>query len=131
MKLMYFSEQTLPKQMGGGSKLPRIAFNKSGLVTFNEPARQLAGLKDKDKITLAQDPDAPENWYFFKDPHHGFELRTGYKGKNLLFNHITLVQAFLAAIDKEFGKTYNLKIAGQPTVLKEDKAKTRYWGILI
>lgn len=113
----------------GGYKLPRISFGKSGVIAFNKPASVLIGLKAGDKITLAQDPDEPINWYFFKDPEHGFEIRAGYKDQGTLFNHIELSKAFLEAIDKETGKTHNFKIAGQATVLKGDKVQ--YWGILI
>ena len=89
----------------------------------------MIGLKAGDKITLAQDPDEPINWYLFKDPQHGFELRGAYKEQGTQFNHIELGKAFLEAIGKEIGKTHNFKIAGQPTILKGDK--TQYWGILI
>jgi hypothetical protein len=129
MKLNYFSEQTLPKQMGGGSKLPRVAFSKSGTITFNPAAGQLMGLKGGDKVTLAQDEEDPRNWYFFKDPQHGFELRPGYKDKGSMFNHKVMVQALLQAFGKPEDITHNFKIAGQPTVMKNDK--TKYWGILI
>lgn len=129
MKLTYFSQQTFPKDMGGGSKLPRVSFNKAGLLTFNNQACALIGLKAGDKITLAQDPDEPINWFVFKDSAHGFEVRAGYKDQGAQFNHITLSKAFLEAIDRETGKTHNFKIAGQATVLKGDK--TEYWGILV
>lgn len=129
MKLMYFSAQTLPKQMGRGSKLPRVAFSKSGTITFNPPACELIGLKAGDKITLAQDEEDPRNWYFFKDAQHGFELRAGYKDKGSMFNHKVMVSAFLQAFEKPEDVTHNFMIAGQPTVMKNDKIK--YWGILI
>jgi hypothetical protein len=129
MKLTYFSEQTFPKQSRGGGGLPKIGFSKAGIIAFNKQAVELAALKAKDKITLAQDPDHPENWFFFKDTQHGFELRAGYKGKTMVFNHSELSKAFLESCGRDLGKGHSLKIAGQPTVINGDK--TKYWGILI
>jgi hypothetical protein len=129
MKLTYFSEQTYPKQTGRGGKLPKITFGKTGIITFNREACKLAGLTSKDKVTIAQDEEEPENWYFFKDPQHGFELRPAYEGKSAQFNHVTLSKAFLEAMGKDLAVTHNLKIAGKPTVMKG--SKTEYWGILI
>ena len=129
MKLMYFSEQTLPKQMGGGSKVSRVAFSKAGIITFNPPACELISLKAGDKVTLAQDEEDPRNWYFFKDPQHGFELRAGYKDKGCMFNHKVMVHSLLTAFGKPEDVTHNFKVAGQPTIMKNDK--TKYWGILI
>lgn len=78
---------------------------------------------------MAQDPDEPINWYFFKDPQHGYELRGAYKDQGAQFNHITLTKAFLEAIGRGQGKTHSFKFGGKPTVMKGDKVQ--YWGILI
>lgn len=106
-----------------------MAFGKNGLITFNDPACKLAGIKSGDKVTIAQDGDKPENWYFFKDPQHGFEVRSGYKERGALFNHIALCKAFLEAMEKDAGKTHSFRIGGQPSTINGDK--TKYWGILI
>ena len=130
MKLTHFSQQTFPKQNPGGRvKLPMVSFGKAGAITFNRHAVALMGLSAKDKVTLAQDPEAPENWYFFKDAQHGFGIRPEYKGLNMRFQHAALVKAFMEAIGKETGSTMSFKLAGKPTVVKGDK--TEYWGILI
>jgi hypothetical protein len=133
MKLTYFSEQTLPKSGPGGgiTKLPRVAFSKGGVVNFNKSACALLELQAGDKVTLSQDADQPENWYFHKDKAHGYELRAGYKGNGCMFNHRRLMQTFCEALSKDPDKTHNFKIAGQPTIMKGDKAQTKYWGILI
>lgn len=130
MKLVYFSEQTLPKQMGG-KKTCKVAFGKAGTIHFNGPACELIGIKPGDKITLSQDEEEPENWYVFKDADHGFEVRAGYDGKGCLFNHSKLVIAFLEAIGKPVNKTVGFLIAGKPTTIKGDKSATQYWGILV
>lgn len=129
MKLIYFSEQTLPKQMGVGIKLPRVSFNKAGLISFNKKACELIGLKAGEKVTLAQDEEDPRNWYFFKDAQHGFELRPGYKDAGCLFNHRQMTESLLQAFQKPMDITHKFTIAGIPTVMKSDK--TKYWGILI
>ena len=101
------------------------------MICFNKEACSLIGLKAGDKVTLAQDPDEPINWYFFKDAQHGFELRGAYKDQGAQFNHVTLVRTFVEALEKESGKTHSFRLAGDPTVMKGDKAQTKYWGILI
>lgn len=130
MKLTYFTEQTLPKRTGG-SKQSKVAFGKSGTISFNAPACGLMGLNPGDKISLSQDEEAPENWYLFKDKNHGFEVRGGYDGKGCVFNHRTMVETFLEAIGKPTNETISFLIAGQPTTLKGDKSGTQYWGILV
>lgn len=130
MKLTYFTEQTLPKQMGG-KKLAKVAFGKSGTISFNAPACELMGLKAGDKISLSRDEEVPENWYLFKDKENGFEVRGGYDGKGCVFNHRKMVETFMEAVGKPTNETIGLLIAGQPTILKGDKSGTQYWGILV
>lgn len=133
MKLTYFSAQTLPKTIGGGAgtKLPKISFGKGGLISFNKKACQLLELQTGDKITISQDAEQPENWYVHKDKQHGFELRAGYKENGCQFNHRQLVKMFCDAMGKAEDKTHGFKIAGQPTLIKNDKAQVKYWGILV
>lgn len=83
-----------------------------------------------DRLTLSQDAENPENWYLNKD-RSGFELRPGYKNRGYMFNHRNLVTIFCEAMSKDQAKTHNFKIAGQPTLVKGDKAQVKYWGILI
>jgi hypothetical protein len=130
MKLTYFTDQTLPKQMGGKS-IAKISFGKSGTISVNAPACELMGIKAGEKISLSRDEDAPENWYLFKDKNHGFEVRGGYDEKGCVFNHRKLVETFLEAVGKPTNETIGFLIAGQPTTLKGDKSGTQYWGILV
>jgi hypothetical protein len=130
MKLNYFSEQTLPKQKGRGRRgLARVTFGKKGVISFNPQACELMGIKDRDKITLAQDEEDPKNWYFFKDSQHGFEVRSGYKGRGGIFNHRTMVHEFLVAFEMDESISHSFLIGGEPTVIAG--SKTKYWGILI
>lgn len=129
MELVYFSNQTLPKALSNGrQKVARIAFGKSGVISFNQPAVDLIGLKSDSKVSLAQDQKAPENWYLFIDPN-GFEVRAGYKNNGIIFNHKDLVKSFLEAFDKNSAETHSFLIANQPTTMKG--SKTQYWGILV
>lgn len=128
MKLTYFSQQTLPKQRISNT-VARVSFSKNGIIHFNGFAVDVMGLKNGDKITMSQDEEVPENFYFFKDPNHGFELRTSYDKKGLLFNHAALTKTFIEALGREPGQSYNFLMAGKPTSIKGDK--TVYWGILI
>lgn len=131
MKLTYFSQQTMPKEPSGRLTLPKVSFTKAGVILFNKEATKLLGLKIGDKVTLAQDPDEPINWYFFKDKDHGFELRSAYKNLGAQFNHIVLMRTFLDAIGKQVGVSHKFKIGGEPTILKGDKSQTKCWGILV
>ncbi|MBU7576487.1 MAG: hypothetical protein KAF40_00350 [Flavihumibacter sp.] len=128
MKLIYFSSQTLPKQ-GGGNKKPTISFGKKGMISINSESAKLVGLKHGDKITIAQDESEPENWYLFKDTHHGFELRNLSDEKSLGFNHIALVSTFREAMDLDSNKSHKFPLAIEPTVMKGDK--TQYFGIIL
>lgn len=128
MKLNYFSEQTLPK-MGGGSKAAKVSFGKSGVISFNRPACELMALKAGDKVTLCQDEQEPRNWYFFKDPTHGFELRAGYKDNGCMFNHRQMVESFLRAFELATDISHGFKLGKEATVLTG--SKTKYWGILV
>lgn len=131
MKLKYFSEQTLPRVMGGGnSRTPKASFAKHGVVTLNKDACQLMEVKAGDKITVAQDEEDPENFYFFKDPEHGFLLRTDGK-TSCLFSHKAMIELIRDAKDLPTDKNIKALIAGKPTTIKGDKAGTKYWGILI
>lgn len=132
MKLIYFSNQTLPRNAGGpGEKAPRITFATKGCIRLNPSAVKLMGLKHGDKITMSQDEEATENFYLFKDQEHGFEVRTASDKKSLIFNHSSLVGAFLEAVGRDSSITQRFLLAGTPTVMAGDKAKTQYWGILI
>jgi hypothetical protein len=131
MKLKYFTEQTLPKQVGGGMRgIARVTFGAAGAIVFNKEAGKLMSLKTGDRVALAQDEQDPENWYFFKDKNHGYEIREN-KGNGWGFNHSLLIHAFLESRGLEKGKTLRALIAGQPTEMKGDKSGTLYWGILI
>ena len=74
MKLILFSEKTMPV-MKGRTGLPRISFEKNGLISLNKHAVELMGLMIADKLSIAQDEDNPGDWYIFKDSEEGFTLR--------------------------------------------------------
>lgn len=97
---------------------------------FNKEAGALMEIKPGDKVTLAQDEESPENWYFFKDKQHGFDIRAN-KAAGCIFNHKGLINAFLESWGLPKDKTCKCLVAGQPTIMKGDKAQTKYWGILI
>ncbi len=127
MKLTYFSEQTLPKGSFGRAALPRMNFSKTGVISLNPAAVEQLKLTVKDRITLAQDPDTPENWYLFKDQNYGYQLRPGYKEVGLMFNHIALKKTIWKCFDLDEEKGESFRIAPQPTKID----KTEYWGILV
>jgi hypothetical protein len=130
MKLKYFTEQTVPRSARGGGSTPKVTFSASGAISFNPAAGQLMGLKQGTKVSLAQDETEPDNWYFFIDKQNGFEVRDA-KGKAWIFQHAVLVREFKQARELDIEKTIKGLIAGQPTILKGDKAETKYWGILV
>jgi hypothetical protein len=128
MELEYFSEQTLPKTIGGRASVNRISFNRQGLISFNRFACDMIGIKTGTKITLAQDKKDTNCWYVFIDPN-GFEVRSGYKDKGCMFNHKELVAKVIESVGLDTSKTHSFKIASVPTEIKG--SKTKYWGILI
>ncbi len=130
MKLITFNAESLPKTIGAGNKTARVSFGKAGTIHFNGPATTRMELKPGDKITLAQDEEHPENWYFFLDPQ-GYELRGSSDKKGCLFNHAVLCDTLRDAVGLKKNTTNGFLIAGEPTIVKGDKNKTKYWGILI
>lgn len=129
MKLIKLDQTTLPKQFGGGNKTPKVSFGKSGTVSFNAPACKLMEFEPLTKITLAQDEEARDNWYFFKDDVNGFGLRQGYDKKGCMFNHSKMVGELVGAFGMNKDITHNFLIAGKPTMIKGDK--TKYWGLIM
>jgi hypothetical protein len=126
MKLNYFSSQTLPKGEFRTTK-PKVSFGKAGTINFNSNACKLMELEPGVKISLAQDENTPENWYFFIDEVNGFELREGYDKKSCLLNHANLIKVFSEAFDLDTDETNSFAITTTPTVLGE----TKYWGVLV
>ena len=131
MKLKLFNQQTTPKIIGAGNTTPKVSVTKNGVFNLNGAACQLMELKAGDKITLAQDEDEKDNWYFFKDAVNGFQIRSAYDKnmKGCMFNHKLLSSSFIKTIGLKESLTHQFLIAGQPTIIKNDK--TKYWGILI
>ena len=130
MKLKFFSEQTKPQDGSRErSSVPKIYITKRGVINFNKSSSQLMEIKPGNKITLAQDEEHPNEWYFFKDDLHGFFLKLGYNKQGCIFSHSSLVRELLESVGKPLDKNYSFLIAGQPTMMKNDK--TKYWCILI
>lgn len=129
MKLNYFSSQTLPKgNFGNRNGNPSISMGKNGAIRFNHAASELIGIEHGSKVSIAQDEEAPENWYVFVDKDNGFECRLMSDKKSHGFNHSALIQMFRDAMGIAEGKGITYRIAGQPTTFKRDKKP--YWGIL-
>jgi hypothetical protein len=129
MKLKQFNQKTLPKQVGGaGAKTPRVSFGKAGTITFNEPACKLLELLETSKVTLSQDEDNVDNWYFYIDEVNGFALRKGYDKKGFMFNHSLLVKEVVNFFELDVDATQNFMIAGKATQVKGNP--TKYWGII-
>lgn len=88
-------------------------------------------IKPGDKISLAQDEEDGGCFYFFKDSSHGFPLYASSKTKGVRFAHKSFVTLIMQAMELPVDRNIKALIAGQPTVMKGDKAGTEYWGILI
>ncbi len=114
---------------GPKSTTATISFSKAGTITFNPLSCERIGLVAGSKISIAQDEDAPENWYVFVDEENGFELRCKdpQKDKACTFNHKALCTTIIEACGLPTDETHRFLIGGEPTPL----GKTNYWGILI
>jgi hypothetical protein len=108
-----------------------MSISKAGLVSINRPTCTLMDLKEGDKLTLCQDEEDPECFYFFKDASHGFVVRPDKKRTSLLFTHVGMFKVICKALERSTNESIKALIAGQPTTMKNDKAQTKYWGILI
>lgn len=124
MKLTIFSAETLPAQMGGGiSSKSRISFTPKGKISFSMSACERMALKKGDTVSLAQDDEKPERWFFYKDKA-GFVLEPIAKG-GLTFYHPELAKTFIDAWDLDATKTQKAILMPEPT-----KVKTcEYWQI--
>ncbi|MBX3253958.1 MAG: hypothetical protein KF862_07430 [Chitinophagaceae bacterium] len=126
MKLIYFTEKTIPKSTTR-SGTAKVTFNKTGVISINQKACDKMLLSPGDKISIAQDEKVPENWYIFKDTN-GFEVRGGYDKKGCLFNHSLLTQTVVDALGLPIDKTHGFLVAGKPTTVNGDK--TQFWGLI-
>lgn len=126
MELIYYSEQTLPRQ--SNTAPAAISFNKNGVIVFNASACTKLGLTTDSKVTIAQDKKELKNWYVFIDNDNGFSLgrKDQTKDKTLRFGHKKLYETVLESVGLSIVKTHQFKIGGATVI-----SKTSYWGILI
>lgn len=130
MKLNVFNNVTLPKALGRTTDIiPRISFNKSGVISINKTGAALLNIGKADKVTLAQDEEDPCNWYLFKDNENGYQVRTKDFDKSgcICFNHNQLRTSLLECFDFDTETSHNFKIARTP----EKHGKLLLYGILI
>jgi|SRR5882757_1685587 len=126
MKLTVFSAETLPNAKGGGlANKTQVSFSKKGKISFSKLTKDLILLKKGDKVSLAQDDDSPEKWYFYKDKA-GYELLQTKTG-GLFFCHQELVKTFIDAWDLDGEQTQFFHIAIVPVTTRGDKSNTQYW----
>ena len=126
MKLIHFSEKTLPKN-SMRCMSPKIGLGKNGVIGINSSACDLISIKSGDRISISQDSKDTKNWYIFKDPN-GFELRCGTTNKGFIFNHTHLIKIMTDALGLPADQTHYFLIAGKSTTIGGDK--TIYWGLL-
>lgn len=81
------------------SRLPSVNIGyTSGIIYFNESAKQLTNIKAGDKIEFLQDEDNPKDWYLAKS-ENGFEVRDKKKSKGVLVQSSKIVKELLHSID--------------------------------
>lgn len=108
MKLKNFSTANVQT---ASRVLPTIAFDRgSGLFRINAAACKVIGIKENDKVELAQDEMKLENWFIYKSKDKGFELRKKPKvGSGLYFNNSKLAQLVMGSVpgfNKNSAKVY-------------------------
>jgi len=131
MKLIKFNAETLPKSSQWGRKaLPAISISKSGVMSLNKPAAELLKCDAATKLSIAQDPDEPKNWYVFKEDA-GYEIspKVFEKAGTADFCHKGLQAMFCEAMELNAEKSHRYLLAGEATKTKGDT--TEYFGILI
>ncbi len=118
MELVYFTEQTLPRNTFRQSAItPKISFGKGGVIAFNKKACELLALKPGDRISIAQNKKEPFEWYVFKDASNGFPIRDKDFEKNgtTAFNHKELRTSFLDSLSLDVEVTYSFALDGTGT----------------
>ncbi len=92
---------------------PKVHFAHYGLISLNESAVNLIGLKPGDRIRLLQNKRNPKEWFLSKDTS-GFVLRKAYdkKCKSLIVNNAFAVKALASALGKD--KSFAVKLGLQP-----------------
>lgn len=129
MKLTTFNNDTMPKQAADRVGLPRVRFQKGGLIVFNRTACRLMNLTAGKKIAFSQDEENPEDWYFHLDDKNGFQLREGYdKNGSTMFNHVMLLREFNKVFEFTEDESRTFIICKTPAVGKD---KTKYWCLLV
>lgn len=129
MKLKTFNPDVLPN-IYGKNQQPRISLHfKSGLISINEVACEMIGLKPDDYVEVYQDEEDPENWYLAKTNKSGWVLRPQNKGaKGLRFSNKELCRLMMDSVGaKPSTPGVRIPIAGEPTKL----GKQTLYGLLV
>jgi len=114
MKLKEYNADN-SKTLSNGS--PRVSVvRKSGTTSFSKSAVELLGIKDQSSVIIANDEDAPRDWYISisKNPS-AFKIRLKNGISNAMFN-CSKVACKLLDTAKEF-KSGSFRISKEPTVL--------------
>ena len=67
-------------------------------------------LTEKDKVSIAQDPKNPRDWYVFKDNKTGFSLSARTKSGGSRFNCTNAVQDIKTCISAEIDQDKSIVI---------------------
>lgn len=113
MKLKRLNPNTIPSSRGySRNQLPRVAFETTGVISFNQKAQQLLDIKAGDTIELLRDEESGNGNYLTKS-QDGFILRLKGDKKSLCFTCSALKHDVFASVKYE-GRSYSFKIKPEP-----------------
>lgn len=109
MKLKEFSDSGKRALKG----LPTISINQKGIITFNVIARDRLGLSPGDRITIFQDEDRRQDWYFKINAERGGVLLREVSGtRAMVCNFAEAAYELLRAM--ELNTTSRFQVATEP-----------------
>lgn len=117
MKIKRLNPETLPQGVKGAnrSKTPRVAFETTGVVSFNPPAQVAMDCKAGDSIEFVY--DAEGGGYSVTKSENGFVSRLKGDKKQICFTSSALKREVFDTLKFE-GKSHSFKIKPEPVKQK-------------
>jgi hypothetical protein len=112
MSLKFYNTETVTSRRSTNSA-PKIMFSPKGIIRFNNTATEALKLKEGSKVTFAQNPKKPTEWYLILGNKEGFNLRIN-KGQATFNCKVVCEDVRNCLIDVEDDKSAKVSVATTP-----------------
>lgn len=112
MSLKFYNTETVTSRRSTNSA-PKIMFSPKGIIRFNKTATEALKFKEGSKVTFAQNPKKPTEWYVILGNKEGFNIRIN-KGQATFNCKVVCEDVRNCLIDVEDDKSAILNVATTP-----------------